>query len=326
MKKKEEGTALILVLLVVAVVTVLGVTSVDRIQFGIKESSDISLKQQSYWYALGLESKTSDFLKERNKARNLSNIMMFDEDLPKIKVEIKGGYVEGSLKDLTTCFNLNGLVRLSEENKLKLNQSGVDQFKNLLSALRVDDFDQEKLIFSLVDWIDSNNFTEDVTGAEDDFYTRLESPYQTANQAIFNANELINVKNFQKDVFNLLFPFVCALPKIGSNFVNVNAIKKDQPEILVMLFGEKLSLASASNILADRPLAGFVDKEELLSHPELSDLSLSNSSLNNIKLNSDFYKLTTKVKNFDYPYILNSYLEILESGKVSVIRRTQGIF
>ena len=63
MKKKEEGTALILVLLVVAVITVLGVISVDRIQFGIKESSDISLKQQSYWYALGLESKTSDFLK-----------------------------------------------------------------------------------------------------------------------------------------------------------------------------------------------------------------------------------------------------------------------
>ena len=326
MKKKEEGTALILVLLVVAVITVLGVTSVDRIQFGIKESSDISLKQQSFWYALGLESKTSDFLKERNKARNLSNIMMFDEDLPKIKVEIKGGYVEGSLKDLTTCFNLNGLVRLQEENKLKINQSGVDQFKNLLSALRVDDFNQEELIFSLVDWIDSNNFTEDVTGAEDDFYTRLESPYQTANQTIFNTNELINVKNFQKDVFNLLLPFVCALPKIGSNFVNVNAIKKDQPEILVMLYGEKLSLASASNILADRPLTGFIDKEELLSHPELSDLNLSKSSLNNIKLNSDFYKLTTKVENFDYPYILSSYLEILESGKVRVIRRTQGNF
>ena len=97
-------------------------------------------------------------------------------------------------------------------------------------------------------------------------------------------------------------------------------------EILVMLFGEKLSLASASNILADRPLTGFIDKEELLSHPELSDLNLSKSSLNNIKLNSDFYKLTTKVKNFDYPYILNSYLEILESGKVRVIQRTQGIF
>mgnify|MGYP001212412062 FL=1 len=326
MKKKEEGTALILVLLVVAIITVIGVTSVDRIQFGMKESSSISLKQQSFWYALGLESKASNFLEERNNARNLSNIMMFDEDLPKIKVEIKGGYVEGSLEDLTTCFNLNGLVRLSEENKLQLNQSGVDQFKNLLSALRVDDFDQEKLIFSLVDWIDSNNFTEDATGAEDDFYTRLESPYQTANQAIFNINELMNIKNFEKDFLNLLLPFVCATPKIGSSFVNVNAIKKNQPEILVMLFGEKLSLASASNILADRPLAGFVDREELLSHPELSDLNFSNSSINNIKLSSDFYKLTTKVKNFDYPYILSSYLEILESGKVRVIQRTQGVF
>ena len=69
MKKKEEGAALILVLLVVARITVIGVTSVDRIQFGIKESSNISLKQQSFWYALGLESKTSNFLEERNKDR-----------------------------------------------------------------------------------------------------------------------------------------------------------------------------------------------------------------------------------------------------------------
>ena len=75
MKKKEEGTALILVLLVVAVITVLGVISVDRIQFGIKESSDISLKQQSYWYALGLESKTSDFLKERNVSERKHSFM-----------------------------------------------------------------------------------------------------------------------------------------------------------------------------------------------------------------------------------------------------------
>ena len=45
MKKKEEGTALILVLLVVAIVTVLGVTAVDRLHYEIKENLD-SLKNQ----------------------------------------------------------------------------------------------------------------------------------------------------------------------------------------------------------------------------------------------------------------------------------------
>ena len=36
MNKKEGGTALVLVLLVVAMVTTLGITSVDRIHYSIK--------------------------------------------------------------------------------------------------------------------------------------------------------------------------------------------------------------------------------------------------------------------------------------------------
>ena len=37
-------------------------------------------------------------------------------------------------------------------------------------------FTVSEIIASLLDWIDSNDFTEDVNGAEDDFYTRLDSP------------------------------------------------------------------------------------------------------------------------------------------------------
>ena len=64
MNKKEGGAALVLVLLVVALVTVLGVTSVDRIHSSIEGSSNISFKQQSFWYALGVESKASSFIQE----------------------------------------------------------------------------------------------------------------------------------------------------------------------------------------------------------------------------------------------------------------------
>ena len=86
MNKKEGGTALVLVLLVVAIVTVLGVTSVDRIHYSIKESSDISFKQQSFWYALGLESKASSFIQEMNQERNLSTVIISDENIPTIIV------------------------------------------------------------------------------------------------------------------------------------------------------------------------------------------------------------------------------------------------
>ena len=55
-----------------------------------------------------------------------------------------------------------------------------------------------KLTFSLVDWLDSNDFTEEADGAEDEFYTRLDSPYRSANQEIFNLNDLIDGFNLEQ--------------------------------------------------------------------------------------------------------------------------------
>ena len=43
-----------------------------------------------------------------------------DPILEAILVEIEGGKIEGSLRDLTTCFNVNSLVTASSQNQLKL--------------------------------------------------------------------------------------------------------------------------------------------------------------------------------------------------------------
>ena len=99
MNKKEAGTALVLVLLVVAMITTFCVTSVDRIHYSIKESSDISSKQQSLWYALGLESKASSFIQEMNRERSLSTVMISDEEIPRILVEIEGEIGRASCRE-----------------------------------------------------------------------------------------------------------------------------------------------------------------------------------------------------------------------------------
>ena len=75
MRSRERGAALVLVLLVVAIIATLGVTSVDRIQYSIKERSDFSIKHQSFWYAVGLESKALDFLRERNFLKNIAILL-----------------------------------------------------------------------------------------------------------------------------------------------------------------------------------------------------------------------------------------------------------
>ena len=90
----EKGSALILVLLVVAILTAVGVNAVDRLQADINRSVDFSLSQQSYWYALGLESRVSDFLKARHKIRSFSTVLIPEQDIPSILVQVEGGNIE----------------------------------------------------------------------------------------------------------------------------------------------------------------------------------------------------------------------------------------
>ena len=98
-RKNIKGSALILVLLVVGIVTAVGVSAVDRLHFDIKRSTDFSLRHQAYWFALGLESKVSDFLRERQQMRLSSTVLIPDQDMPSIIVQIEGGNIEGTLSE-----------------------------------------------------------------------------------------------------------------------------------------------------------------------------------------------------------------------------------
>ena len=184
----------------------------------------------------------------------------------------------------------------------------------------------DQLIFPLVDWIDSDDFTQDVNGAEDDYYTRLDFPYRTPNQPISDISELVNIKNYDAQILQMLSPFICVLPEVGSTGININAVPIDKPEILVMLLGNQISINSASDILFDRSLTGFADVHEFLSHPELLELQFSGVIKNQILTDSNYYLLTTEVSNFNYPLKMKSVMHIKESGNIKILMRTTGVF
>ena len=328
MKKShtKKGSALIIVLLVVAILTTVGVSSIDRLQADISRSTDFSLRMQSHWYALGLESRVSDFIRERQKIRNFSNLLIPDQDIPSILVTIEGGNLEGKLFDLQTCFNLNSVVRLDSQDRRVINQIGVDQYRGLLSELGLDEYSQDQIIYPLVDWLDSDDFVQDINGAEDDFYTRLKSPYRAANQLLYDISELKDIKNYSSKLVSWLSPYVCVIPAMSIAGININAIQKDKPEILVMLMGGQISTRSASNILNDRPVAGFRDLVEFLSHPELLDLQIPQTIKDQILTESNYYVLKTKVLNYGYPLEVDSLISVNEVGHVKVLKRQERVF
>ncbi|MDG2061543.1 MAG: type II secretion system minor pseudopilin GspK [SAR86 cluster bacterium] len=323
---KERGAALILVLMVVAIITSVGVFSSNNLINLSKFSNDLKNRQQAQWYAVGVESTASNFLEQRVREKNRSKIIA-DNDLPVIKVTLEGAQIEGSLKDLNACFNVNSLIRKDEiSGDSIINQGGVDHYKRLLKVLSFNDFEIGGLIYPLVDWLDSDVFYSDSLGAEDDYYIRKDPSYRTGNQPISVLLELNSIKNYSMEVVKNLSPYLCSLPLIGNTSVNINAIPEDKPALLAMFFGENFSLTSAKNILRDRPEGGFLDIAEFWAHPELEDVIVSKSVRSQLRVNSYFYLLKTKVLAQGYPYYMESVMSLEDSGFVSILSRNIGVY
>ena len=115
--KNSKGSALILVILIVSLISLLVVLSSNRLSLNIKNSAAFSSDIQSYWFAMAIESSANDFLQT---VKNLDQInFLDDEDLikKKINVNIDGVNIQGKLKDLNSCFNVNLLV-IKKDRKL----------------------------------------------------------------------------------------------------------------------------------------------------------------------------------------------------------------
>ena len=57
----------------------------------------------------------------------------------------------------------------------------------------------------------------------------------------------------------------------------------------MMMFGEQMSREAALNILQDRPLTGFYNKDDFFSHPELKDLLIAEIIKEQIKTETNYF-------------------------------------
>jgi general secretion pathway protein K len=92
-------------------------------------------------------------------------------------------------------------------------------FQRLLLSLDLDPF----LADVIVDWVDSDDVTTGTTGAEDQFYSSLTTPYRSANRQFSSLSELSSLRGFNPTIINILAPYVTALPLSSeSAFTRIN--------------------------------------------------------------------------------------------------------
>jgi len=325
LRPKQQGVALIIVLLIVAIVSVLATEMGSRLQLQIKRASNIKENNQAYWYAMGAEQYARKSIKQ-----------LMNEDGDVIHLEqpwnqefvypIEGGGIQAQLVDMQSCFNLNALrvPKIGSKGTPEGNSSLPKRmlaFKRLLDEVEpaIPSYNIDVLLNSLVDWLDEDDNISDL-GAEDSEYESLQFPYVAANNYMVHKSELRLINGVEVPWLRELLKLVCVLPNDNLFKINVNTVSEENAAIIVAASG--LTLSDAKAILSNRGSKGFEKTVDFLSSREIQALPpLSEEQKDWFDVKTSHFILHTKTKYNDATFAMQTLFKVDESKNVSVIRR-----
>jgi len=239
-KNREQGVALISVLLVFAIVTIIASEMLSRSYLDIKKTAGVINTKQAYLYALSGEQYARQILfrdykesssKTLNSETVRSDTLADSWSVLKKGFDIENGKLLVEISDLQGRFNLNSLR--NEDGTT--NTIASNQFARLLSSLKI----KNKYTPVLADWLDKDQKRQ-INGAEDEAYRQKN--YLTANNLIADRTELRLLKGFKSQDYEILKEHVVALPKTSLPSAN----SKTKYNINTM--NAKLLIAMTNNI------------------------------------------------------------------------------
>lgn len=314
LKHQQQGVALIIVLLIVAIVSVLATEMGGRLQLQIKRASNIKDNNQAYWYAMGAEQYARKSIKQ-----------LIDENPDVIHLEqpwnqefvypIEGGGIQAQLVDMQSCFNLNALQE-PDTNKLEERK---EAFYRLLQQVEpsISSYNIDLLRDSLVDWLDKDSNPTGI-GAEDSEYESRQFPYITANNFMVHKSELRLINGIEAPWLQELLKLVCVLPNTNTFSINVNTVSEENAAVIVA--ASKLNLSDAKSLLASRGPDGFKDVNVFLNDPSIQASNLTAEQKSWFTVKTDHFILHTKTKYNDATFAMQTLFKV-DNNNVIVIRR-----
>lgn len=310
-RQREQGVALITVLLVVAIATVVTAGMIARQQLSIRSSSNQLEARQVWHYALGGEALAQAILTRDLKQAGSNPGQPVDHlheewarRLPPFAID--QGQVSVQIEDLSGRFNLNSLVLNGRPNQLAL-----QRFRRLLLRLEIDPL----LADRLVDWLDENQQPNAASGAEDNAYLLLQPAYRAANQPLQDASELRLLLDLSAPDYQRLQPHVSALPaQVGLNVNTASAL-------LLSTLADNLTPALAQALVEARGADGYRSLAAFSAQPALAGVGELGG---NLTLGSQFFQVRSEVQLGERRRVLNSLLQRGADGRVLVLQRDLG--
>lgn len=319
--RNDQGAALLTVLLIVAVMSAVAVAVMDDIRFSIRRATNVELREQAYWYALGAERLAAATI-ARELEMNPGRSLLAVSEARDVYFPIQGGAITGSLRDQSNCFNLNALVS-AENDARTVSPENLARYRRLLETLGFNRQESQALSAAAADWIDSDS-TPLQAGAEDSYYGGLDPAYRTPNANMAEAAELRAVRGYSEEIYSRVRPFVCTLPENGASILNVNTLRPGQGPLLVMMLGEALELDAAERLIESRAGAGYASMAGFWTEEAIKRLKLDEESKALLGLQTRYYGLQAQVRYHDAEFRLASLMTAPSGGSASVVTRRFG--
>ncbi|APG61982.1 hypothetical protein LPB140_03155 [Sphingorhabdus lutea] len=289
----EKGAALLTVLLLVAVMSVIAASALDRLTLATKFAANGSAMAQARAYSYSLENIASRRIEDLI-SRNPEKLTLEGDWLERdLAIPIDGGMATINVKDANNCFNLNNLV-IEGEQGLTANLPAIEQFKQLMSLLKIDESNAAYIAESAADWIDTDNIALPA-GAEDSYYRGLSPSYLPANVNMVDRSELANIRGMTAQIYKKIKPYICALPTNEKVQVNLNTLSLNRAALFAMYFNQQMTIEQAQSFLANRPKDGYASLVQFWQAPMLASMNLDDATKNNFGLKSKWFEVHSRI-------------------------------
>lgn len=316
---KQRGVALLIALVVVAIAAVLSTGMIWSRELDIRRTANITQGDQAMEYALGAEAWAEQILRRDYQANPGSTNLTQDWAMQLPPLPVTGGAITGHLQDLQGLFNINNLASSNAAQAA----AALLQLQRLLVALNLN----PQIANAVFDWVNAGNQPHFPGGAKDEYYSRLNPPYLTAEQPMTSISELLLVNGVTPQVYAALLPYVCALPlqppgappatPLQPTAININTAPA--PVLMTLTTGISADLAAgAVQARQQQPFQNAAQLTQLLGNIAIAPGVPAPQTY------SSYFRLTARVTIGSARITMYSLLYRTGSGATIAIRRTFG--
>jgi len=334
-QQRQQGVALILVLLVVALMTIIATRLGFGLQLGIQRAENRQQYQQAYWYALGGERLARELIESALESEERIHPGQAWAS-PLLRYPIDGGQIHLVIEDQRACFNINALTTLNTPQSADYRaaeRGSVRQLSALLRLLAFEPGEAENMIEPLRDWLDSDTLPTGLNGVEDLYYSSRVPPYLPANGPLTSMSELYYIDGFvvgdngsvRDERRERLGRMLCAVPN-DRVILNLNTLAPEHAPVLGALFEDKVPLDEIEEWLQSRPGDGIASVDEFweaLTTGRNGHEDLDVAVKEQLSVSSEYFQVRVEVNYYDARLLMYAKVRVRD-GKAYTYQRQYG--